>query len=117
MSVSENNAGKARSSRIAELNDQFRRTLVGGRVMMTAGVSARGTEFVAKVVAAMQAFTNFDRDNDPHHEHDFGAYEVEGHRLFFKIDYYASDMQHGSDDPADPTKTVRVLTLMLAEEY
>ena len=50
-------------------------------------------------------------------KHDFGAFEVEGHRLFFKIDYYAPDMQHGSEDPADPTKTVRVLTLMLAEEY
>ena len=117
MPVSENNAGKARGLRIAELNDQFRRTLGDGRVMMTAGVSARGTEFVAKVVAAMQAFTNFDRDNDPHHEHDFGAFEVEDHRLFFKIDYYAPDMQHGSEDPADTAKTVRVVTLMLAEEY
>ena len=117
MSEPKQDTGASKRARIAELNDQFRRTLVGGRVMMTAGVSARGTEFVAKVVAAMQAFTNFDRDNDPHHEHDFGAYEVEGHRLFFKIDYYAPDMQHGSDDPADPTKTVRVLTLMLAEEY
>ena len=117
MSEPKQDTGASKRARIAELNDQFRRTLVGGRVMMTAGVSARGTEFVAKVVAAMQAFTNFDRDNDPHHEHYFGAFEVEDHRLFFKIDYYAPDMQHGSEDPTDPAKTARVLTLMLAEEY
>ena len=50
-------------------------------------------------------------------EHDFGAFEVDSHRLFFKLDYHAPDMASGSEDPADPAKTVRVLTLMLAAEY
>ena len=109
--------GASKQVRIAELNDRFRRTLAGGRSAMTIGVQALGPDFITKSVAAMQAFTDFDRDNDPHHEHDFGAFEVEGHRLFFKIDYYAPDMQHGSEDPADTAKTIRVLTLMLAEEY
>jgi hypothetical protein len=31
-------------------------------------------------------------DNDPHGEHDFGAFEHEGQRIFWKIDYYAPDM-------------------------
>ena len=84
---------------------------------MTSGVQALGHTKAAKAISTMKEFTDFNRDNDPHHEHDFGAFEVEDHRLFFKIEYYSRDMQHGSEDPADPAKTIRVLTLMLAEEY
>jgi hypothetical protein len=60
---------------------------------------------------------SFTEDNDPHGEHDFGAFEHEGARIFWKIDYYAPDMEHGSENPADPKQTVRVLTIMLASEY
>ena len=56
-------------------------------------------------------------DNDPHGEHDFGSFELCGRKLFWKIEYYDPDLQHGSEDPADPAKTMRVLTVMLAEEY
>lgn len=62
-------------------------------------------------------FNSFTADNAPHGEHDFGSFEVNGNRFFWKIDYYDNAMEHGSDDPADIFVTTRVLTLMLADEY
>ena len=59
----------------------------------------------------------FSEDNDPHGEHDFGSFEVDGENYFFKLDYYSPDMEGGSEDPADPEKTTRVLTIMRADEY
>ena len=84
---------------------------------MTLGVQALGPGFISRAITALRQFTDFNEDNDPHGEHDFGAFEVDGHRLFFKIDYYAADLQHGSEDPTDSLKTSRILTLMLPEEY
>ena len=71
----------------------------------------------ARVLLAVQSFSNFTKDNDPHREHDFGNFNVEGESYFFKVDYYALDMGGGSEDPADPNVTARVLTIMRADEY
>jgi Protein of unknown function (DUF3768) len=106
-----------KSDRIRLLNDNFRATLVGGRMVMTAGVNALPVDTKARVLLAVQSFDTFTEDNDPHHEHDFGSFEIEGETYFFKLDYYAPDMDGGSEDPADPEKTARVLTIMRADEY
>jgi hypothetical protein len=105
------------ADRIRVLNDNFRSTLNGGRVMMTAGVNALPPDTKARVILAVQSFNNFAKDNDPHREHDFGSFEIEGETYFWKIDYYAPDMDGGSEDPADPSVTTRVLTIMRADEY
>lgn len=102
---------------ISELNDKFRRSFVGGRVVMTAGVANLSDQMRADVVRTVQAFDTFSADNDPHAEHDFGSFDLAGQKFFWKIDYYDESLQFGSDNPADPTVTVRVLTVMLAEEY
>jgi hypothetical protein len=99
------------------LNDNFRTTFIGGRVLMTQGVDALRIDTKARVLLAVQSFSEFSSDNDPHREHDFGSFEVEGETYFWKIDYYALDMDGGSEDPADPEKTTRVLTIMRADEY
>lgn len=103
--------------KIRELNDRFRTTMTGGRVMMTAGVDALPSDVKAMVIRRVATFSDFNADNDPNHEHDFGSFTLAGRKFFFKLDYYDSTMTYGSEDPADPAKTTRVLTIMLAEEY
>jgi hypothetical protein len=102
---------------IRELNDQFRQSLRGGMLVMTAGVIALGAERQLKILNAVATFDGFDEDNDPYGEHDFGALENQGDRLFFKIDYYDQALLAHSPDPADPSATKRLLTIMLASEY
>ena len=96
------------TSKIALLNDALRQTFTGGKVMMTAAVDALPLDVKATVLQKVRSFNEFGADNDPHGEHDFGS---------FKIDYYSSDMQGGSEDPSDPEKTTRVLTIMFASDY
>ena len=105
------------ASRIAALNDSLRRTLLGGRVTITAGIAALGPECQSGIVRAVARFDSFDNNNDPHEEHDFGAMEVAGNSLFFKIDYFDHTLTCHSPDPTDPAVTTRILTIMLASEY
>jgi hypothetical protein len=105
------------SDRIRVLNDNFRSTFVGGRVLTTASVAELPVVSKARLFLAVQSFSDFTKDNDPHGEHDFGSIELEGEKYFWKIDYYDEDCGFGSEDPADPSKTTRVLTIMCADEY
>ena len=108
---------KSTRERIRDLNDAFRTAFAGGRVMLTAGIDALPLEVKMPVIGRVMTFSEFTSDNDPHGEHDFGSFELAGHKFFFKIDYYDPRLEFGSDDPADPAKTTRVLTIMLASEY
>ncbi len=123
-----NNASAARR-RIRELNDAFRTkgpTWASALGLarpdqdgwyITDGVNGFGPLFALEAVGAVQRFANFNADNDPHGEHDFGAVEIAGQRVFFKIDYYDLELSYGSEDPANPDITRRVITIMLASEY
>jgi Protein of unknown function (DUF3768) len=106
-----------RGAVIAALNDEFRTSFRGGHLVITSGVHALGQNCVGAILCKVSGFNQFTRDNDPHREHDFGAFEHNGERLFWKIDYFDSELQFGSEDPTDPHKTTRVLTIMLAQEY
>lgn len=106
-----------RTTRIRELNDAFRRTFLGGRVMLTCGIDALPDAIKVNVLQLVRAFKEFDEGNDPHGEHDFGSFDLQGQRFFWKIDCYDEQCNFGSEDPADPKRTTRVLTIMLANEY
>lgn len=104
-------------NQIRALNDAFRQTFSGGKVMMTASVDAMPELVKAKALLEVSRFDRFTSDNDPHGEHDFGSFELVGRSFLWKIDYYDQNLEFGSEDPSDPNKTTRVLTIMLAEDY
>lgn len=107
---------------IRNLNDRFRSgdKSVPGRTLITNGVQSllEDNEIeLHQMLGVVQKFDDFNKDNDPHNEHDFAAFEFLGSRLFWKFDYYSHNPKYGSDDPSDIEKTFRVLTIMLAEDY
>ncbi|WP_139117671.1 DUF3768 domain-containing protein, partial [Endozoicomonas atrinae] len=56
-------------------------------------------------------------DNDPYGEHDWLSLDFDNEKIFVKFDYYDRELEHGSENPEDLSKTVRVLTIMLAIDY
>jgi len=116
---------ETQATRIAALNDEFRRaagltrTAIPGRCFVTAGVASLRTEVQAQILDRVRNFSEFTEGSDPYRQHDFGGIALAGaERVFWKIDAYAdADMEHGSEDPADPERSFRVLTIMLAAEY
>jgi hypothetical protein len=111
------NASSGRSDRIRNLNDAFRRSFIGGAVLITGGVEALPAEQRQVILTKVRKFDAFTGDNDPHGEHDLGTIDHDGIRCFWKIDYYDREMEMQSPEPADPSVTTRVLTIMLADEY
>ncbi|RWH69472.1 MAG: DUF3768 domain-containing protein [Mesorhizobium sp.] len=115
--------GRDRSSaadqktRIRTLNDQLRQTGTGGRVVLTAGIAALPSKDIAGILTAVASFDAFDGDNDPWGEHDCALLHVDDRQLFFKIDYYDRALTNLSPDATDPAVTIRIMTVMLAEEY
>lgn len=107
----------AKTARIRALNDQLRQNFAEGVAVMTPGVAALGDEAVKRIVKTIAVFDDFCHANDPHEEHDFGAFDADGHMIYFKIDYFDRELSMHSPDPADAAVTQRVITIMLAEEY
>jgi hypothetical protein len=106
-----------KTARIRALNDELRQNFAAGIAVMTPGVAALGAEAVKRIVKTIAVFDDFCHANDPHEEHDFGAFEADGHMIYFKIDYFDQSMSMHSSDPGNPSVTQRVITIMLAEEY
>ena len=103
------------AAKVRALNNEFRTTFKGGRVMVTQGVSALPD--IVGILERVKTFTDFSPKNDPHGEADFGSFTLDsGELIFFKIDYYDVDLMNGSPDPTDVAVTSRVMTVMLAEE-
>lgn len=110
------------TDKIRSLNDRYRKGdhTVPGQTMITRGlveVLEETNTAPEDLMHLVRTYDDFTPDNDPHSEHDFGSFEFQGHQCFWKFDYYTHDLKWGSDDPSDPKKTMRVLTVMLSSEY
>jgi hypothetical protein len=120
------------TARVAAQNDAFRRRMgsvvagafhpggaqLRGRIFATAAVAARGRPFVLACRRALASVTDFPPEDDPDGTRDLGAVEVEGARVWWKIDLYSDDrLEWGSERPDDPARTYRVLTILFPEDW
>ena len=106
------------TTRIAELNDLCRTAMgVAGRLVQTDAINALPGRDQSAIRQLVETFSAFTPGDDPYGERDFGAFDYDGDRFFWKIDYYDTALEYGSEDPSDPTTTRRVLTIMYASEY
>lgn len=102
---------------IATLNDNFRKSFIGGQVLLTAGIAAMSSEDKANIISMVQNFNDFTEDNDVYGERDFGSFDYKGEKILWKIDYYDLNHKYMSEDPSNPDITNRVLTIMTVYEY
>ena len=121
----------SRSEQIAGLNHRARQAMgLACVAVATEGFRALPDEDQSRVRELVETFDAFTADNDPYGERDFGAIYQDGEgrwattrtarpaeTVFWKIDAYDRELRFGSEDPADPAVTRRVLTIMLASEY
>ena len=91
-----------KTAKIRQLNDALRKTGTEGRIVITRGIVTMPPKKVRKILFAVKTYDAFTEDNDPYKEHDFGSDEIDGTRIFWKIDYYDRTLSVHSPDPSDP---------------
>lgn len=114
----------ARTLTIAQLNDRVRLGLDrNARILITSncletlcGEGCAPTDRVLVQAELMAAFRHCQFSEDSP-ERDFGVVELRGRTVWMKIDYYDLTLDYGSDDPADASVTIRVMTILLPEDY
>jgi hypothetical protein len=107
----------SRSEAIRLLNDLCRRTFTGAQIVVTAAFTGLEADLKARALERVRTFNDFDGDNDPHHEADFGSFEMDGHTFNWQFAYYDPSMKYGADHPEDPDQCRRVLTVGLREDW
>ena len=63
-----------------------------------------------EIISAVETYDRFE-DNDTYGEHDFGAFDSQDEKVFWKFDYYDQNYEYFCANGN------RVLTIMFAEEY
>jgi hypothetical protein len=113
---------------IAAQNDAFRKLAclgetpsqpIQGRMHLTSSLATAEDGLALEAVQAVGEFDVFEPENDPDGCHDFGAVDIRGQKVFWKIDLYEadSDFRFGAEAPDNPATTVRVLTIMMASDW
>lgn len=94
----------------AQTNDMLRKLIPfiqpPNLLVATVGIMSLGTDEVVDILHKVRQFDNFNNDNDPWGQHDFGSFEHKSEKIFWKIDDYAGQQGYNL-----------ILTVMLAKEY
>lgn len=111
-----------RRETIAHLNDRCRlgldrtaQTVITHSCLAAFGAGNAVAEAAhqLRILAAIRAVRFADDDAT---ERDRGQIAYEGETVYFAIDAYDLYLRYGSEDPADPRVTRRVMTIMLRED-
>ena len=94
-------------ARIIDLNDRLRTTFAGGRVQLHTGMHCLDPQICGRALYALSRCNRFTPDD----EHDAGYFTFAGFQFEWQIEYRSPEGRGRSIDPADPTRTLRVLTL------
>ena len=88
---------------IARLNDAFRQVMWTEKdhTFKTQGINSLAPEDQVAIFELVRTFNAFSEENDPYGEHDFGAFDYQEDRIFWKIDYYDPTFTSRSEDPSD----------------
>lgn len=113
-----------RSSHIAVLNDRARhgrdraaKLVITRNCLETIAGDGSSVAELAAQIRIFSALSEWKPPEGDRSERDLGYLQIDGHKIIFKVDYYAPDLQWGSEDPADPEQTIRVITVMLPSDY
>ena len=101
-----------RLANIIALNDQLRITFKGGRVQMTPSVYELDERLRGRALSVLARYDSFHPDSD----HDWGTFIFAGYSFEWRIEYRGKDGTGISPNPADPDKTLRVLTLYAIDD-
>src|ERR1700676_373357 len=101
-----------RRDKVVALNDQLRTTFKGGRVQMTRSVYDLDDRMRGRALSVLARYNKFDSAS----EHDCGVFIFAGFAFEWRIEYRGKDGVGHSPDPADPARTMRVLTLNVPED-
>ena len=105
------------TERTRSLKDGLREHVTENRTLISPGVAALGPAMVDRIATTLRVYDDFCRGDDIMGGHEFGSFEVEGHRLLFQIDYFDGSLELDPPDLPDRHVTTRVITIMLSDEY
>lgn len=109
------------TAKIAELNDKVRSRMSPNWIFTNLVRSLDGDK-LNQLIQLVKQFNQFDQDNDPYGEHDFGMIPLDGTTYYWKISYYdkaswKKGQEYGSESPEDENVTHRIITIMECSEY